>query len=213
MKYLFVSPERVIEQHYRYGFVFRFAGLLVILGFIVQAPILLFSVNVWRDREREIAEQTSLRTEMKDLEASAAPLKEIKQKLAQIHQWEPILRNRLPVSALLSAVQNAIPQSAVLDFLTIESEQYDRQPVPGGIYRTPSSYRVILQGLENQEGGDAKFNEALLGRMPTGSEMIRSERLDKRADGLIPFTLLYSVKPTGNYFGLGIKKIAEPDTL
>jgi hypothetical protein len=55
--------------------------------------------------------------------------------------------------------------------------------------------------------------DALKKRLPTGSELIRSERLERRSEGTVPFLLQYSVKPSGNYFGLGLKKIAEPDHL
>jgi hypothetical protein len=150
-----------------------------------------------------------------ELQKSNGPLKETRQKLSQIRQWEPILYHRIPVSSLLNAVQISIPQNAVLDSISVEAEQFDRLPVQGGVYRVPKNYRVVLQGLERPGGGDAlqSFNEALQKHLPTGSELVRAERLDLRSDGNVSFLLQYSVKPTGNYFGLGLKKIAEPDNL
>jgi hypothetical protein len=215
MKHLFVSSERVIQQNYRYGSVFRLAGALLLLGAFSQAPILLIGINTWRYCESQSAEQRSLKLEAESLRAAEAPLKEVKQKLNQIHQWEPILRSRLPVSALLNAVQISIPTTAVLDSLSIETEQFDRHPVSGGTYRVPEEYRVVLQGVGKQGAEDVlqEFNDALLRRLPAGSEVVRSEYLDKRTDGLVPFILQYAVKPSGNYFGLGLKRIAEPDTL
>lgn len=215
MKYLFVSSEQVIQQNYRYSFLFRLAGAILILGSLLQVPILVLGVAVWRYHETQAANQNALQIEAKNLQAATVPLKEVSQKLVQIHQWEPIFRNRLPISALLNAVQVSIPQNVVLDSLLIESEQYDRQPVSGGVYRVPKEYRVVLQGVEKQEGEDLlqEFNDTLLKHLPTGSEMVRSEHLEKKADRLAPFVLQYAVKLSGNYFGLGLKRIAEPDTL
>jgi hypothetical protein len=143
------------------------------------------------------------------------PLNEVRQDLSQIRQWEPIFRSRIPVSALLSAIENSIPANAVLDSISIESDQYDQTPVPGGIYRVPTNYRVVIQGLEKIGVDDTAqlFADALQKRLPSASELVHSERLQKRSDDLIPFLLEYSVKPTGNYFGLGLKKISEPDSL
>jgi hypothetical protein len=83
------------------------------------------------------------------------------------------------------------------------------------MYRVPRSYRLDLQGLERAHQGDGLqiFSDALQKRLPSGSELMRSERLEQRRDDTVPFVLQYSVKPSGNYFGLGLKKIAEPDNL
>ena len=103
----------------------------------------------------------------------------------------------------------------MLDTISIEAEQFEHLPVLGGTYRVPRDYRVVLQGLERSGQGDGSqaFSDALQKRFPTGSELIRSERLEQRSDGTVPFLLQYSVKPSGNYYGLGLKKIAEPDNL
>jgi hypothetical protein len=135
--------------------------------------------------------------------------------LAQIRQWEPIMYHRIPISSLLNAVQISIPPAAVLDSISIEAEQFDYLPVQEGTYRVPRNYRLVLQGLERADEGDTLqiFCDALQKRLPTGSELIHSERLERRSEGTIPFLLQYSVKPSGSYFGLGLKKIAEPDNL
>ncbi|MGA8655273.1 MAG: hypothetical protein WB586_03925 [Chthoniobacterales bacterium] len=215
MKFLFVSPEQVIRQRYRRGLVFRLAAVLVFLGLIAQVPIFVFGVLAWTGFSTESKRQKVLLERVESLREQNSPLNEVRQDLSQILQWEPIFRSRIPVSALLSAIENSIPANAVLDSISIESDQYDKTPVPGGIYRVPINYRVVIQGLEKIGVDDTAqlFADALQKRLPSASELVRSERLQKRSDDLIPFLLEYSVKPTGNYFGLGLKKIAEPDSL
>jgi len=215
MRYLFVSSEKVAQDQYRHGSIFRFAGALLLLGAVLQIPLLSLAVLSWKRFQDQRAEQSSLRTEWGELQNKNIPLRETRQKLAQIRQWEPILYNRIPTSSLLNAVQVSIPQNAVLDSISIEAEQFDQLPVQGGTYRVPRSYRLVLQGLERAHQGDGLqiFSDALQKRLPTGSELMRSERLEQRSDDTVPFVLQYSVKPSGNYFGLGLKKIAEPDNL
>ena len=215
MKYLFVSPEKISQDQYRHGPVFRLAGVLLLLGVVLQVPLLFWGVLSWKQFRDRNAEETSLRIELSELQKADVPLKEIRQKLAQIRQWEPILNNRIPVSSLLNAIQVSIPQNAVLDTISIEAEQFDRLPVVGGMYRVPRAYRLVLQGLERPGGGDTLqvFSNNLQKRFPTGSELVRSERLELRGDGSVPFLLQYSVKPSGNYYGLGLRKISEPDNL
>jgi hypothetical protein len=215
MRYLFVSSEKVAQDQYRHGSIFRFAGMLLLLGTILQIPLLSLAALSWKRFQDQRAQQSLLRAEWGELQNSNIPLRETRQKLAQIRQWEPILHGRIPTSSLLNAVQVSIPQNAVLDSISIEAEQFDQVPVQGGMYRVPRSYRLVLQGLERANQGDGLqiFSDALQKRLPTGSELMRSERFEQRSDETAPFILQYSVKASGNYFGLGLKKIAEPDNL
>jgi hypothetical protein len=215
MKYLFVSPERVSHDQYRHGPIFRLAGMLLLLGIGLQVPLLILGLLSWKQVKAGREEQSSLRTEWEELQKANLPLKETRIKLAQIRQWQPILYNRIPISSLLHAVQVSIPPNAVLDSISVEAEQFDRLPVQGGTYRVPKNYRLVLQGVETKSVGDTlqTFCDSLQKRLPTGSELVRSEQLNQRGDGNVPFLLQYSVKPSGNYHGLELTKIAEPDNL
>src|SRR5690348_7100602 len=135
MRYLFVSPEKISQDQYRHGPIFRLAGALLLLGLVLQIPLLFLGMLSWRQFQDRNAEQTSLRIELGELQKADLPLRETRQKLAQIRQWEPILNNRIPISSLLNAVQVSIPQNAVLDTISIEAEQFDHLPVSGGTYR------------------------------------------------------------------------------
>jgi len=93
-EYLFVSPEKVAQDQYRHGAIFRFAGALLLLGIVLQLPCLFCVLSFWMEVRDRNAEQISLRKEFDELQKANAPLKEIRQKLAQIRQWQP---NKAPV--------------------------------------------------------------------------------------------------------------------
>jgi hypothetical protein len=214
MKHLFVSDKCLIQQQYRRGIIFRVAGVLILFAAFLQLPALLLAGLSWKCHHDQESTRNELRAEVDDLQQANTPLNDLRRKLDQIRQWEPILRNRLPVSALLHAIENSIPPNAVLDSIEIESEQFERVPVPGGVFRVPGSYRLVLQGLERWEGAAAHtLAEALQKCLPPRSELVRTDRSEKRADGFVQFSLQYSIKPDGNYFGLGVRTVSEPDTL
>jgi hypothetical protein len=215
MRHLFVSDERVVQQRYRRGIIFRLAGALILFTAFLQVPVLLLAGLSWKRYHDEQSTRNDLRAETNSLQVANTPLNDIRRKLDQIRQWEPIVRNRLPISGLLHAIEGAMPASAVLDSIEIESEQFERVPVAGGIFRVPGNYRLVLQGLERSGDGDAvqALAKALQKCLPSKSELVHTDRMEKRADGFVQFSLQYSIKPDGNYFGLGVKKISEPDTL
>ena len=113
MRYLFVSSERVAQDQYRHGSIFRFAGTLLLLGTVLQIPLLSLAALSWKRFQDQRAEQSLLRAEWGELQKTNIPLRETRQKLAQIRQWEPILYNRVPTSSLLNAVQVSIPSNAI----------------------------------------------------------------------------------------------------
>ena len=215
MKNLFVSSERVAVQNYRTALAFRVAAAIILAGTLWQAPLLLSGVVTWRHYEGVQAQREMLQVETAKLQAQLAPLQETRRKLQQIHQWEPIFKGRLPVSAILSVVEKSIPDQAVLGSVSIEADQFDRVPVNGGVYRVPANYRLVLQGetLPQQSGAVQIFSETLLRRLPPGSEEIRNERQPGGAGDFNRFVLQYSIKPNGNYFGLGVQRLADPDPL
>ena len=215
MKNLFVSSERVAVQNYRTGLLFRVAATVIFAGMLVQVPLIVSVAMTWRRYQGARDQREMLQEESKALQARLVPLEEIRRKLQQIHQWEPIFKGRLPVSAILSVVEKSIPDQAVLGSVSIEADQFDRVPVNGGVYRVPANYRLVLQGetLPQQSGAVQIFSETLLRRLPPGSEEIRNERQPGGAGDFNRFVLQYSIKPNGNYFGLGVQRLADPDPL
>ena len=214
MKNLFVSSERVAVQNYRTALPFRVAAAIIFAGILWQVPLLLSGVVTWRRYQGVQAQREMLQAETANLQAQLAPLRETKGKLQQIHQWAPVFKERLPVSAILSIVEKSIPDQAVLGSISIEADQFDRVPVNGGVYRVPTNYRLVLQGETRPGQGEAvqAFSETLLRHLPPGSEEIRNERQPKAAGNFL-FMLQYSIKPNGNYFGMGVQRLADPDPL
>ena len=215
MKNLFVSSERVAVQNYRTGLLFRAAAVVIFAGILLQVPLIVSAVMTWRRYQGAQDQREMLGEETKNLLAQLAPLQETKRKLQQIHQWEPIFKRRLPVSAILGVVEKSIPDQAVLGSVSIEADQFDRVPVNGGVYRVPANYRLVLQGETRPEHGEAVqiFSETLLRRLPPGSEEIRNERQPRGTGDFNLFVLQYSIKPNGNYFGMGVQRLADPDPL
>jgi hypothetical protein len=215
MKHLFISPETILLQRYKYERGFRIAGFLLLAAAFLQLPIGVSGFCLASRFQEQASIQSQNRLRAADLQRQNAILHDVRQKLAQIRQWEPILHNRIPNGAILSAIQKAIPSDVVLDSIVIETANHRAVPVNGGTYRVPQDYRLFLQAVakSGSVGAIDRFKENLRKILPPGSELLRTAPVDKRADGLVLTEIQYSIKPTGNYLSLGLTKIAEPDSL
>ena len=214
MKNLFLSPERIILRSYQRELIFRAVGLIVLITAFLQLPILLFSFTAWRDYQAETERKGQLLTTANDLQSKLAAFKDTRQKLGQIQQWEPIIRGRLPCSAVLAAIEQTVPADAVLDRISVEAVKFQALPVVGGTYRVPEIYTLSLQGslkFGRAEELEAFTNE-LKKRLPAGSQVVRSKLLEG-TENLVPFLLVYSIAAAGNYSALGVQRIADPDRL
>jgi len=146
--------------------------------------------------------------------ASWPPLKTPGKNWGQIQQWEPIIRGRLPCSAVLAAIEQTVPEDAVLERISLEAAKFQALPVVGGTYRVPEIYTLSLQGslkFGHAEELEAFTNE-LKKRLPAGSQVVRSKLLEG-TENLVPFLIVYSIAPAGNYSALGVQRIADPDRL
>jgi hypothetical protein len=214
MKNLFLSPERIVLRSYQRELVFRVVGLLVFVAGLLQLPVLFFAFTIWRDYQALFDKKVQLTAVANDLQIRLVGLKDTRQKLGQIQQWEPIIRGRLPCSAVLAAIEQTVPADAVLEKIGIESSRYQALPVMGGTYRVPALYTLSIQGslkfghAEELEG----FTNELKKHLPAGSQVLRSKLLEG-TESLVPFLLVYSISPTGNYSTLGVQRIADPDRL
>jgi hypothetical protein len=215
MKHLFISQERILLQRYKHDRVFRVAGSLLLATTFLQLPLVIFEFVLWNRFQAESTVQSQNRNRTADLQSQNTKLREVRQKLGQIQQWEPILRNRIPSGAILSAIQKGIPSDVVLDSILVETGDYQAIPTVGGTYRVPRNYMLLLQATakSGSEGAVDRFKESLAKLLPPGSELLRTLQLDQRPDGLFPIQIQYSIKPTGNYFSLGLTKISEPGSL
>lgn len=214
MKNLFLSPERIVLRSYQRELVFRLVGLIVLVTGLLQLPALFFAFTTWRGYQARIDKKGQLLATQTELQSRLVALKDIRQKLSQIQQWEPIIRGRLPCSAVLAAIEQTVPPDAVLEKIGIESSRYQALPVAGGTYRVPELYTLSLQGT--LKFGHAEeletFTNQLKKHLPAGSQVVRSKLLEG-TESLVPFLLVYSITPAGNYSALGVQRIADPDRL
>jgi hypothetical protein len=214
MKNLFLSPERIILRSYQRELIFRAVGLLVLITAFLQVPILVFAFSAWRDYQAETDRKGQLLATENDLQSKSAAFKNTRQKLGQIQQWEPIIRGRLPCSAVLAAIEQTVPEDAVLERISLEAAKFQALPVVGGTYRVPEIYTLSLQG--SLKFGHAEeleaFTSELKKRLPAGAQVVRSKLLEG-TENLVPFLLVYSIPPAGNYSALGVQRIADPDRL
>jgi hypothetical protein len=214
MKNLFLSQERIVLRSYQRELVFRVVGLIVLVTGLLQLPVLCFTFTTWRDYLARTDKRVQLVAAENELQSRLVALKDTRQKLSQIQQWEPIIRGRLPCSAVLAAIEQTVPADAVLEKIGIESSRYQALPVVGGTYRVPGLYTLSIQG--SLKFGHAEeletFTDELKKRLPAGSQVVRSKLLEG-TEGLVPFLLVYSITPAGNYSALGVQRIADPDRL
>ena len=214
MKNLFLSPEKIVLRSYQRELVFRAVGLIVLITGLLQLPALFFAFTIWRDYQARTDKKVQLVAAENELQTRLVALKDTRQKLSQIQQWEPIIRGRLPCSAVLAAIEQTVPPDAVLEKIGIESSRYQALPVAGGTYRVPELYTLSIQG--SLKFGHAEeletFTNELKKHLPAGSQVVRSKLLEG-TESLVPFLLVYSITPTGNYSTLGVQRIADPDRL
>ncbi len=215
MKFLFVSPEKAIRHRYQRGPLYRVAGALVLAFVGCQIPLVFSGVLIWQKQSDQSARRAGLLLQADELERQNGSLRELRQQLTQIRQWEPILRRRVPVSALLGLIETTIPDNVVIGSIAIEADQYDRVEVIGGTYRIPTNYSVLVQGKARKAAVDPvqTFTDRLQKRLPAGTELVRVEHLENQPGEVVPFVLQYSLKPGGNYFGLGLTKISDRNSL
>ena len=214
MKNLFLSPERIVLRSYQRELIFRVVGLIVLVTGLVQLAALFFAFTTWRDYQALTDKKGQLVAAANELQTRLVALKDARQKLSQIQQWEPIIRGRLPCSAVLAAIEQTVPADAVLEKIGIESSRYQALPVAGGTYRVPELYTLSIQGSLKFGHADEleAFTNELKKRLPVGAQVLRSKLLEG-TESLVPFLLVYSITPAGNYSALGVQRIADPDRL
>jgi hypothetical protein len=214
MKNLFLNPERIILRSYQRELVFRGVGFIVLITAFLQLPILFFALTAWRDYQAQSDRKVQLLAAENELQSKLMAFKDTRQKLGQLQQWEPIIRGRLPCGAVLAAIEQTVPADAVLEKISLEAARFQALPVLGGTYRVPEVYTLFLQGslkFGHADELDAFTNE-LKKRLPMGSQLVRSKLLEG-TENLVPFLLVYSITPAGNYSALGVQRIADPDRL
>jgi hypothetical protein len=213
----FVSEDRLARQAYRYDGRYRLAAFVLLVAVILQLPFLVLFYHQNQIREQE-AGRFELHLQKKgQLAADLGTLKEIEDQLSQIKSWEPILRSRMPASAVLGALEQTIPRDAVLSRIVFEGANYRSVSLGKGSFRVPETYSITLEGDQkvSESGVWQRFVDSFLSKLPPGSSVVTSSvgnEKDPKTNTLKCKAVLQA-QATGNYFSLGVKKIETEENL
>jgi hypothetical protein len=213
----FVSEENLARQAYRYDGRYRLAAFLLIIAILFQAPFFVLLYHENRIKEGEEGRRGSALQTLAQITAEFAGLRETEVQLGQIKCWEPILRGRMPTSAVLGAVEQTIPREVVLSRIALEAANYHPISLGTSSFRVPEAYTITLEG--EQEGADGavwkKFVGDFLSRLPPGSNLVSSFVGDVKNSkcAILNCKAVLCAQANGNYFPLGVNKIDAEENL
>jgi hypothetical protein len=213
----FVSEEKLARQAYRYDNRYRLAAFILIMGMFLQLPFLSLLYDQNRIREEEESRRGLAQQKKGQLTADLGTLKETEVQLGLIKSWEPILRGRMPTSAVLGAVEQTIPRDVVLSRIVLEAANYRPVSLPSGSFRVPAAYTITLEGEQRipDPGVWENFVGRFLSRLPPGSNIVTS---NVGSDGnpksaILTCKAVLQAQANGNYFPLGVNKIDTEENL
>jgi hypothetical protein len=213
----FVSQERLARQAYRYDGRYRLAAFVLLLAAFLQIPFLVLLFHQNQLREEQAGRLEIDLQEKAQLTSDLGSLKETEGELNRIKSWEPILRSRMPTSALLGALEQAIPRDAVLTRIAFEGANYRSVSLGSGSFRVPETYTITLEGEQKvmNPGAWQKFLDAYLAKLPPGSKVVTTvvERQQEPKTGTVRCKTVIQAQADGNYFSLGVKKIEAEENL
>jgi len=208
-----VSKEVLARQVYRYSPAYRLAALLLFGFLFLQVPAV-----VWLIYERQ-ADQDR-RTRAGQLAAEAArissdrkALADTEKKLKRIQDLAPVLRARLPISAVLGKIEQLAPRDLALSQIVIDAGEFQPVQIETGLFQVPRQITIVIAGQETAQGGDAYRDLAgkLLESLPPGSKIADTSLAEGQP--FKTFRLALNAPTNGNYFGLGVTKISTQNSL
>jgi hypothetical protein len=213
----FISEENLARQAYRYDHRYRLAAFLLMVALAWQLPFLALFFYQNRINEEEASRREFALQKKAQLTAELGSLKETESQLDQITSWGPVLRARMPASAVIGAVEQTIPPEIVLSRFILEAANYRPVSLIAGSFRVPEAYTIILEG--ERKGPDPevweKFIEKFLSKLPPGSTVVTSSVGDdgNPKNAIQTCKAVLKAQANGNYFPLGIKKIDPEESL
>jgi hypothetical protein len=213
----FVSEEKLARQAYRYDSRYRLAAFILMVAILLQVPFLALLYYQNRIREAEESRRGSALQKQAQLTGELSGLKETEVQLGQIRSWEPILRGRMPASAVLGAVEQTIPRDVVLSRIVVEATKYRAVLVGRGSFRVPETYSITLEGAQKVQDPSvwAKFVGKFLSRLPPGStvetSVVGGDGNSKSA--ILTCKALLQAQANGSYFPLGVNKVEAEENL
>lgn len=215
MKPYLISEEVVAKQVYRYSPAYRFAAFLFCCSLLAQIPF-----AIWMVYERELsargqARAAQLAEDSAKIAGQRKALAETEKKLKRIHDLAPILRARLPISAVLGKIEQLAPPELTVSRITIDAEAFQPVQIEAELFQVPRQIRVAIEGEQLPEGPDTdaldKLARELLRSLPPDSKIADSNAAGGEHYKTFRLTL---IAPTnGNYYGLGVTRLATQNPL
>jgi hypothetical protein len=215
MKPYLISKDVLARQVYRYHPAYRFAAFLLFCFLLAQA-----FATVWLMYERGVTADRQTRADQLTAEASRIAgehrlLAETERKLKRIQDLEPILRARLPISAVLGKIEQLTPQDLTIAKVTIDAGAFQPLQIDTSLFRVPKEIRIGIEGEQPLENADpdaySHLAQRLLQSLPPESKIVDTRLVAGQHFKEFQFTL---IAPTsGSYFGLGVTKLATQNSL
>ena len=217
MQPFFVSEEKLARQAYRYDSRYRLAAFILMVAIFLQMPFLLLLYYQKRISGEEEARHEFALQKRAQISADLGDLKETEGQLDQIRSWEPILRGRMPTSAVLGAIEQTIPRDVVLSRIALEALNYRPVSLSSGIFRVPEAYTITLEGDRKIQDPEVwqKFIAKFAARLPPGSHVVSSFAGDegKSNSSVLPCKAVLQAQANGEYFPLGVHRIDTEENL
>jgi len=214
MKPLFVSQENIIKRAYRRDRWFKLAGGVVIAGLFLQLAFAYRLIQQTLTGSSLASENRILSYAIHTANAARAKYADLEKKLADLHSWGPILTNRLPASAVLAAIEQAVPGGLVISHLSLKAVQQAPIKLSTGVFMLPRTYQLLVGG-ERAQGSDAalveRFSRSLLAKMPSSSRQLSQHVGPEETERLGTFQLVLELPANGNYHSLGLSPVQQPE--
>ena len=217
MQPFFVSEEKLARQAYRYDRRYRLAALILIAAALLQVPFLVLLYYQKRIMEEQDSRRGLALRKQAQITEELGALKEIDLQLRQIKSWEPILRGRMPGSAVLGSVEQTIPQDVALSRIVMEAANYRLVLLSSGSFRVPQAYTITLEGAQKVQdpGVWEKFVRKFLSRLPPGSNLVTCTvaNNENSKNLILACKAVLQAQANGNYFPLGVNRIDAEENL
>src|ERR1700730_936438 len=213
MKPHLVSTAVLARQVYRYSRAYRFAAFALLSFLLLQVPAVVGLIY-----ERQVGQERRIRAGQLAADASRIAsirraLADTENKLKRIQDLAPVLRARLPISAVLGKIEQLTSQDLALSQIVIDAGEFQPVQIETSLFQVPRQINIVIKGEQPAQGGDAykRLAEKLLESLPPGSKIADASLADGQP--FKTFRLALSAPTNGNYFGLGVTKISAQNSL
>jgi hypothetical protein len=211
MKPHLVSTEILARQVYRYSPAYRFAAFVIFSFLFLQVPAVIWFVYERQVGEEKRARAAQLANDAARIAAAKRALADTERKLRRIEDLTPVLRARLPISAVLGKIEQFTPRDLALSRITIDSGNFQPVQLEKSLFQIPRQIIIVIEGEQTAADASKSLAEKLLQSLPPGSKISETNLVE--GTPFKTFRLTLSAPANGNYFGLGVTKIAAENSL